>query len=129
MPSQLLSHHVWLQYLKGEVDPCGIWSEIEKICYEGGNESGFAEIVNHIVEAVDPIDIEEDAHSHVLDRAGVSIPISFGGFQRAITRLSVLFEYGSQSGMIRARYGKENPDWPMESLRGCICISDCRSRW
>ena len=62
------------------------WSEIEKICYEGGNESGFAEIVNHIVEAVDPIDIEADAHSHVLDRAGVSVPISFGSFQQGLLR-------------------------------------------
>ncbi|DAC22711.1 MAG TPA: hypothetical protein D7H94_05000 [Candidatus Poseidoniales archaeon] len=115
-----LSHHVWMQYLKGEADPCGIWSDIEKICHEGGNESGFAEIVDRIVDAVDPSDLDDDAHSHVLDRAGVSVPISFGGFQQGLLRrLSVpLRVHGSQSGLIRSRFGKDNPDWPYGIIEG-----------
>ena len=63
---------------------------------------------------MDPLDLESDAHSHILDRSGTSVPISFGGFhQGLLRRLSVpLRVHGSQSSMIQERYGNENPDWP-----------------
>ena len=109
-----LSHFVWLQHLTGNIDQFGIWEKIEKISHEGGTEAGFDAVVNLIVDAVDPLDLESDAHSHILDRSGTSIPISFGGFhQGLLRRLSVpLRVFGSQSSMIRERYGSENPDWP-----------------
>ena len=115
-----LSHFVWLQHLTGSVDPCGVWQKIEDVCHEGGIDAGFDSVVNQIVDTVDPLDAESNNQSHVLDRFGVSIPISFGGFQQGLLRrLSVpLRVHGSQAGIINDRFGSENPDWPYGIIEG-----------
>jgi len=109
-----LSHHVWLQYLTGKVDPCDVWSKIEEVCEEGGNDAGFDVVVSEIVQAVYPEDTENDNLNHILNRDGVNVPISFGGFQQGLLRrLDVpLRVHGSQSSMILERYGIDNPEWP-----------------
>ncbi len=116
-----LSHYVWLQYLTGKVDPCNIWPKVEKICDEGGNDAGFNAIVDELVQAVYPGDIDSDKLYCVTNRDGVDVPISFGGFQQGLLRrLDVpLHVHGSQSSMILERYGIDNPEWPygiIESL-------------
>lgn len=115
-----LCHFVWLQYLTGKVDPCDIWSKIEQICDEGGNDAGFEAVVNEIVQAVYPEEIEKDDLTHVMNRDGASIPISFGGFQQGLLRrLEVpLRVHGSQSTIILERYGMDNPEWPYGIIEG-----------
>ena len=115
-----LSHFVWLQYLTGKVDPCDIWPKVEKICHEGGNDAGFDAIVNQIVDAVEPKDIDSEDSSYILNRDGINVPISFGGFQQGLLRrLEVpLHVHGSQSAMILERYGIDNPEWPYGIIEG-----------
>ena len=115
-----LSHFVWLQYLTGKVDPCNIWPRVEKICNEGGNDAGFDAIVNQIVDAVEPEDIDSEDSSYILNRDGVNVPISFGGFQQGLLRrLEVpLHVHGSQSAMILERYGIDNHEWPYGIIEG-----------
>jgi len=115
-----LSHMVWLQHLKGELDPLGILPEVEMIIDEGGNDAGLNRLIDRITEACEVQPEPEGGKSFdwVTDMQGIPHLHSFGGFVQGIfRRLSIpLWFHGGNGPELQRRYDIANGDWPYGTI-------------
>ena len=116
-----LSHMVWLQHLKGELDPLGVLPEVEMIIDEGGNDAGLNRLVDRIIEACEVQPVQDEggkSFDWLTDLQGTSSLHSFGGFTLGMfRRLSVpLWFHGGNGPELQRRYDIANGEWPYGTI-------------
>ena len=116
-----LSHLVWLQHLKGEIDPFGILPDLEQEIDEGGVDASFNRVIDLIVEACEPQRPGEEGgqdYDWIADLGGTRHLHAFGGFTEGLFRrldVPIWFHGGNGPDLIR-RYDAQRGEWPYGTI-------------
>ncbi|MBN17451.1 MAG: hypothetical protein CMB37_04760 [Euryarchaeota archaeon] len=132
-----LSYMLWLQHLRGEVDPLGILPELENIMEIGGEDEAFNKFIDLVLEASKDQSGNSDGgsvHDWILNNQDVPILHAFGGFNEGIFRrldVPIWFHGGHGPEMMR-RYDMQQGEWPygtIERLYSHFRTSEVGSDW
>ena len=125
-----LSHMVWLQHLRGEIDPLGILSEIEKEIDEGGVDAAFNRFIDEIDRACEPLyqrfrkgdGLSKQyavTHQDMIESFNNAPRLhAFGGFSDGLFRrldVPIWFHGGNGPDLIR-RYDAQRGEWPYGTI-------------
>jgi len=136
-----LSQMLWLQHLRGNMDPVDTLDELKEEMDEGGIDASFNQVVDKIVEVYGDDGGEFNewlpgfyVSSHIADLHGIRQQHAFGGFTEGLFRrldVPIWFHGGNGPDLIR-RYDAQRGEWPygtIERLYGHFRLSEASSEW
>jgi hypothetical protein len=135
-----MSEILWLQHLRGKLDPISFIKDLEEEMDEGGIDASFNRVIDIIVETCDDYEGHDiwnpgfEVVSHIADLHGIKQLHAFGGFTEGMfRRLDVpIWFHGGNGPDLARRYDAQQGDWPygtIERLYEHFRTDEVSSEW